>query len=81
MSPRRTQGSQHFHSPFNKLAELETRATVGSLQVVSRDKKSVEEPSNQNTKSVATDGNVEKKLIEDGRGRDAFASARQEGTS
>ena len=38
-------------------AEMETRGTAGSLQVVGSDK-SVKEPSNQNAKLVASDGNL-----------------------
>ena len=47
VSSRGTQSSHHFDSPTHELAEVETWATVGSLQVVSRDE-SVEKPSNQN---------------------------------
>ena len=47
MTPRGTQSSHHFDSSVHhKLAEKETRAVVGSVQVVSSDE-GVEESSNQ----------------------------------
>ena len=58
VSPRRTQGSHHFNSSTHKLAEVETRATIGSLRVVSRDE-SVRKPSNKDAKPVASDGNFD----------------------
>ena len=62
VSPRRAQGSHHFDSSICKLAEVETWATDGSLQVVGRDKR-VKETSNKDAEPVASDGNFEQQVI------------------
>ena len=54
----RTQGSHHFDSSVHELFEIETKAMIGSLQVISRDER-IEKPSNENAKLVASDGNFE----------------------
>ena len=79
MSPCRTQGSHHFDSPIHELTEVETRTTVRSLQVVSRDE-CIKKISNQNAKSIASDGNFEQKLTEERRRRNACAGASPERT-
>ena len=75
VSPRRTQGSHHVDSPIHELTEVETRTTVGSLQVVSRHER-IKKISNQNAKSMASNGNFEQKLIKESRRRNACAGAR-----
>ena len=63
VSPRRAQGGDHFDSHIHKLAEVKTRATVGSLQVVSSDER-VKMPSNKDAEPAASDSNFEQKVIE-----------------
>ena len=58
VSPRRTRGSHHFDNSIHKLFEIETRATIVSLQVISRDER-IEKPRNEDAKPVASDGNFE----------------------
>ena len=47
--PRQTQGGHHLNSSVHRLFEIETKATIGSLQVISHDER-IEKPSNGNAK-------------------------------
>ena len=79
VSSRRTQGSHYVDSPIHELTEVETRTTVGSLQVVSCHER-IKKISNQNAKSMASNGNFEQKLIKESRRRSACAGARPDRT-
>ena len=61
-----TQGGHLFNSSIHKFFEIKNRATVGSLHVMSRDKR-IAEPSNENAKPIASDGKFEQQIIEDKR--------------
>ena len=66
VSSRREHGSHHVDPAKHELTAVKSRATVGSLQVVSRDER-VQKPSNKNAKPVASDSNFEQNIVENRR--------------